>query len=162
MERISSAGAVFYKWFYPAFGIVALAFVLAPVITEPRARSNPTVIIWMILAIVVVIVLLWRFVGSLANEVFDCGDELLVRGRGKEERVNLSSIINVNEIPNSSPPTITLTLDKPSRYFGSEISFSPSSTPSGRLEHSRLFEELIRRVDRARSRRQATIERSIM
>jgi hypothetical protein len=90
------------------------------------------------------------------DEVYDCGDSLLIRNRGKEERINLSNIINVNVSSNTNPRRITLRLDKPGR-LGNEIAFSPESrgfniNPFAKNE---IGEDLIVRVDRARVTRAA-------
>lgn len=59
---------------------------------------------------------------DLADEVYDCGDSLLVRMSGEEERISLASIVNVNF--NTPPSRITLTLDPPGK-FGGRILFTP-------------------------------------
>ena len=59
---------------------------------------------------------------NVVDEVYDCGDFLLVRKRGEEDNIPLSNVINVNY--NARPTRITLTLATPGK-FGSEISFAP-------------------------------------
>jgi hypothetical protein len=68
--------------------------------------------------------LMKKLVWVLADEVFDCGDYLLVRNRGEEERIELSNIMNVSIITIMNPPQITLRLITPARC-GSEVTFSP-------------------------------------
>jgi len=63
------------------------------------------------------------------DDVFDCGDHLLVKKSGKEETVLLSNIINLNlsTNPQNISARITLRLASPGK-FGTEITFSPAPT----------------------------------
>lgn len=90
---------------------------------------------------------------SLVDEVYDCGDSILVRNKGREERISLSNVINVSESSLTNPPRIELRLDKPGR-FGNEIAFSPE-VPWGinPFARSKVGEDLIVRVDQARRKR---------
>jgi len=60
------------------------------------------------------------------DDVFDCGDHLLVKKSGREETVLLSNIINLNlsTNPQNISARITLRLASPGK-FGTEITFSP-------------------------------------
>lgn len=95
---------------------------------------------------------------GLVDEVYDCGDFLLIKNRGEEDIVSLSNIINLNVSTSSKPLTITLRLVKPSK-FGTEISFlSPAAKPTSFWDTSTkslIAEDLIIRVDQARSKRSA-------
>jgi len=87
------------------------------------------------------------------DEVYDCGDSLLVKKAGQEEMVPLSSIININD----QTTMITLRLVRGGK-FGTDISFSPSKhSPLGlvpfKFPKNEVAEDLIIRVDRARSQR---------
>jgi len=89
----------------------------------------------------------------MMDEVYDCGDSLLVKKAGQEEMVPLSSIININE----QTTMITLRLVRGGK-FGTDISFSPSKhSPLGlvpfKFPKNEVAEDLIIRVDRARSQR---------
>jgi hypothetical protein len=59
---------------------------------------------------------------GLVDAVYDCGDCILVRKRGDEEKIPLANIINVNF--NAQPSRITLTLATPGK-FGAQILFAP-------------------------------------
>lgn len=97
-----------------------------------------------------VFLILRKFVWDLADEVYDCGDHLLVRRRGKEEIVTLSNVMNVNAVTYMNPPRITLRLVQPGK-FGSEISFSPvGQAMLNPFAKNPVAEDLIVRVDRAR------------
>ena len=94
-----------------------------------------------------------KLIWDLADDVYDCGDYLLVRKGGEEESVALSNIFNVSASLMLNPPRITLRLSEPGK-FGKEIAFSPikrfTLNPFAKDEVS---EDLMLRVDRARARR---------
>jgi hypothetical protein len=94
-----------------------------------------------------------NLVWDLMDEVYDCGDSLLVKNRGVEIRVPISSIINVSFATNSNPQRITLKLAKPGN-FGQEIAFSPPATFAlNPFAKNPVAEDLIFRVDKARATR---------
>jgi hypothetical protein len=91
-------------------------------------------------------------VRDLADEVYDCGDFLLIRKRGEEDRVPLSRIINVNFAANLKPARITLTLASPGK-FGTEVSFiPPARLYIHPLPKNEVADDLIARAARARSK----------
>lgn len=90
---------------------------------------------------------------DLADEVYDCGDFLLVRKSGDEDRVPLANIVNVNFAMNMRPARITLTLETPGK-FGSEIVFAlPPKLYLSPFPKSELAADLIARAHAARGRR---------
>jgi len=93
-------------------------------------------------------VIMRKFVFDLVDEVWDAGDELVVRNRNQEERIPLSDVINVSYAPFQNPPRVTLTLRRPCR-FGKEVAFSApiSLNPFSR---SPIVDELIERIDAER------------
>ncbi len=102
---------------------------------------------------VVGFVVMKKLVWDLADEVYDGGDFLLVKNRGEEDRVLLSNIMNVSVSTNMNPPRITLRLVAPGR-FGDEVSFSPASSFTlNPFARNQIAEDLIVRVDKARSAR---------
>jgi hypothetical protein len=96
-----------------------------------------------------------RLVFDLVDEVYDHGDYLVVRNRGDETRIELADIMNVSVSTMMNPPRITLRLRQPTR-LGSDVSFSPAGSfrwlPFGDTKNA-IAEDLIVRVDRARSKR---------
>ena len=80
--------------------------------------------------------------------VWDDGEALVVRNRGREDRVALSEIMNVSYSPLVSPPRVTLLLRRLS-ICGTEFTFC---APLRFLAFAAdpVIEELIRRVDAAR------------
>jgi hypothetical protein len=88
-------------------------------------KKDPMALIGPCLIVVFGFFLMKKLVWNLVDEVYDCGDYLLVKNRGEEDRVLLSNIINIGASINMDPSRITLRLVKPGE-FGGEISFSPT------------------------------------
>ena len=88
---------------------------------------------------------------DLMDEVYDCGDYLLIKKRGEEDTVPLSNIINVNfsTFRRGERPRITLTLALPGK-FGTEISFAPPPNISF-PRRNQTAEDLLARAEKARS-----------
>lgn len=94
-----------------------------------------------------------KLVWNLVDEVYDCGEFLLIKNRGEQERVLLSNIMNVSASTMMNPPRITLRLVNPGK-FGNEIAFSPTTPFSfNPFAKNPVAEGLIVRVDRARASR---------
>jgi hypothetical protein len=154
MNRISSKATFYYKRVFPFvwFGFV-LAFMAMSLFSGSPANPSPVLpfVIVPVLMGVAGYFLMKRLVFDLVDEVLDAGDALVVRNGGKEDRIRLSDIKNVNYSNFSSPPRVTLLLRAPSE-FGSQIAFCapfrlvPFST-------SPVIDDLIERIDAARSKR---------
>ena len=93
-------------------------------------------------------VVMKKLVFDLLDEVWDAGDELVVKNSGAEEHIALSDIMNISYTTFTNPPRITLTLRRPS-LFGHEITFSPPVRLNP-FARSPIVNELIQRVDAAR------------
>ena len=92
-----------------------------------------------------------KLVFNLVDEVFDVGDALLVRSGGREERIALADIKNVNYFPYMSPPQVTLSLRRPT-VFGDTIVFcAPFRIVP--LSSSPIIDHLVDRIDAARQKR---------
>jgi hypothetical protein len=150
MRRISSKATFFYKRVFPLFwfGFIAF-FVLSDLFATRRTPLELTP--FLLVPVVMVVfgfVLFRRLVFDLVDEVWDDGDELIVKNAGIEERIALKDIINVGFSTMTNPERVTLTLREPSR-FGKEITFSP---PRRLLTFARspIINELIESVDAAR------------
>ncbi len=92
-----------------------------------------------------------KLIWDLVDEVYDCGDFLLIKNQGDEEKVLLSNIMNISCMSFSNPPRATLTLVHPIK-FGKELTFSPIS-PRLRFNpfaKNAVVEDLIVRIDAAR------------
>ena len=153
MKKISSAWTFFFKRIFPAawFGFLAVFVVI--VTTTGAAARDVTMLVIPVAMAVLGFFLMKSMIWSLADEVYDQGDFLLVRKGPDEERIALSNVMKVRSALTTNPPRITLKLAKPSR-FGEEITFMPvvgfKLNPFAR---NPVVDDLIVRADRARSRR---------
>ncbi|MDZ4812540.1 MAG: hypothetical protein SGI99_08000 [Pseudomonadota bacterium] len=154
MTRISSRYTFFYKKVFPVFWFGFIAFFVAWTLPSSVVEQRVVMFVSPVLMGVIGFIVFKKFVWDLADEVTDGGEFLLVRKGGEEARVRLSCIMNVSASSNVNPPRIVLRLVKPGR-FGTEIAFSPTIEFSlNPFAKGRIAEDLIVRVDRARSERQ--------
>jgi len=78
------------------------------------------------LVIALVFALLVRGKLFIADEVDDCGDSLLIRQKGIEERVSFSDIAEVRDKTRIKwPPQVVITFHTPNR-LGSWVAFCPA------------------------------------
>ena len=150
MTKISSGATFYYKRIFPVlwFGFIAV-FIVTALMSGTTAQDMMLLIVPVFL-IVVGYVVMRLLIWDLVDDVFDCGDALLIRNRGEEERVALSNIMNVGSTTFMNPPRVTLRLVNAGKW-GQEVSFVPA--PAFRLNpfaRNRVVEDLIVRVDRAR------------
>lgn len=154
MKRISSRQMFIHKKLFPLawFGFMGVFLYLVgsagPFDKRPLFIGAP-------LAMAVLgFFMMKKLVWDLVDEVWDCGNHLLVRNRGQEERIPLARITNVSASLLVNPPRVTLLLAAPGS-FGDRISFSPA-LPFSPLNVLRapdqhpFVDDLIRRVDAAR------------
>jgi hypothetical protein len=152
MKRISSHNTFISKKVFPVlwFGFLAV-FVSTAVIGSRQIKPEvlPLLLVPVLMAIFGFF-LMKKLVWDLMDEVYDCGDYLLVRNRAEEDTIPLTNIMNVSATMLINPPRITLKLVNPGK-FGREIAFSPvrkfTLNPFAKDEVS---EDLISRVDQAR------------
>jgi hypothetical protein len=157
MKRVSSTATRFYKKGFPAlwFGFLGLFLTLA--ITQ-GAVTNGSMMFLLVPCVMAVFgyFIMKKFVWDLVDEVVDGGDFLVIRNRGRKYQVPLTDIMNVSSTMAVNPPRITLRLDGASAAgpLGSEVSFSPEKPFTlNPFAKNAVAEDLIVRVDRARSRR---------
>lgn len=154
MKRISSRWTFFYKRVFPFFiyGVVLMgpAFVF---FSESRNGAPVVLLVVPLLFFFLLSFLFKQLIFDLVDQAWDAGDYLLFKNKGVEETVPLTNIMNVSYTVIMNPPRVTLTLRTPSR-LGKEITFSPptSMNPLNSFKKSPIIDELIQRVDRARSR----------
>ena len=157
MKRISSPWTTFYKKVFPAlwFGFLGL-FVIVALSHGGLASGTVIFLVGPSAMSVFGYFVMRKFVWDLADEVYDAGDYLVVRNRGREHQLPLADIMNVSSSIAVNPPRITLRLTGTSASgpLGAEVAFSPERrftlNPFARSE---VAEDLIVRVDRARSKR---------
>jgi len=140
------------KKIFPAiwFGFLALFLIL--VIATGAAKIS--FMLWIMpLAMAVFGFFLMKYlVWDLMDEVIDYGDYLVVTYGGQQDVVNLTNIMNINVSTQQRPPRITLRL-RIAGKFGDEVSFLPVTEFSiNPFKRSKLADELIIRVDKARSK----------
>lgn len=95
-------------------------------------------------------VLMKKLFFDLIDEVYDCGDFLLLKNGKQEEKILLTNIRNVSYSVFANPNRITLSLREECR-FGKEVSFTPKITFNINPFHKNPFiEDLIKRIDEKR------------
>jgi len=157
MTKISSKFTFFHKKIFPLFWFGFLASFVFGALKDRIYEKAPIAIIVPCFMVIIGTIIMKKLVWDLADEVFDCGDSLLVRKSGLEERVALSNIMNVSASTHMNPQRITLKLVQSGR-LGTEISFSPLTPFTlNPFAKNQIAEDLVIRVDQARTRRQVQV-----
>jgi hypothetical protein len=152
MKRISSTWTFFNKKLFPLLWFGFLTFFVVTMVLTGVPNADPMFLIVPALMALFGFFLMKKLVWDLVDEVYDCGDFLLIRNRGEEDRVALANVMNVNASTFVKPPRITLRLRDPGK-FGQEVSFSPVTGFSlNPFAKSQVAEDLIVRVDQPRPR----------
>jgi hypothetical protein len=155
MQRISSRMTFFYKRVFPIiwFGFLAL-FMGIPFAKSLFAGSvsGPPIEVLLVPAIMMVVgyFMMKKFVFDLVDEVLDAGDALLIRNGHLEDRIALADITNVGYAQFMNPPRVTLSLRNPG-VFGDRVSFCAPVSLMPTFSTSPIVDELIRRIDAART-----------
>ena len=148
----SSKTTFFYKRIFPIifFGVVVMLVLvgLFRVLDSYPILYLPFVIVPVLMGIFVY-QYMKSFSFNLVDEVLDLGDALLVRSGGREERIALADIANVNYYPYGSPPQVTLSLRRPS-VFGDTIVFCGPTRFMPLSLSNPSIEKLVHRIDAAR------------
>lgn len=153
MTKISSKYLFFFKRGFPLFWFGFLAIFVGLGLMERAYEKDVMFLVVPCVMAVFGYFLMKKLVWDLVDEVYDCGDSLLIKNHGEQDRVLLSNIMNVSASTNMNPPRVTLRLVNPGR-FGPEISFSPVAPFAfNPFAKNPVAEDLIVRVDRARSKR---------
>jgi hypothetical protein len=153
MTKISSSKTWFFKRVFPLIWFGGLAVFLLGGSASGAARKDVMFLVMPVLMAGVGFVVMKKMIWDLLDEVYDGGDFLLVKSGGQEDRILLSNVMNVSASTNTNPPRITLRLLSPS-LFGTEIVFSPvTGFTLNPFAKNKVAEDLITRVDQARSRR---------
>lgn len=125
MRLLSSESTSVYKrgsTFY-LFGFLGLLFFWWHAITEPKNANYAGFPLILLGLAAFTFFVLRTFVWDLPDEVWEDNDSLIVRKKGREARIDLLNIINVNSTF-SGPARVTLMLRKPC-IFGKKVSFLP-------------------------------------
>ncbi len=155
MKKISSTSLFFMKKIFPILWFGILGTSVAAVLVRGAFKNDPLFLIVPCGMAIFGYFLMQKLVWDLADEVYDCGDALLIKNAGQQEMIPFSDIMHVNVVTMMNPPRITLRLVRPGK-FGPEVSFSPATSFSlNPFAKNQVAEDLITRVDRARFRRTA-------
>ena len=157
MRRISSRLTFWYKRVFPAFWFGFLAIFIVLSVGIPWANSTPAAIPPVPFFVVPILMtvggyfVMKKLVFDLVDQAFDDGDTLVVKKGGRDDRIALSDIKNVNYSPLINPPRVTLSLRKPS-IFGDKVSFCAPVRFIPFLSHPTI-DEWIERIDAIRESR---------
>jgi hypothetical protein len=150
MKQLTSRVTYYQKKIFPIIWFGILGLIVCGAIVTGAVKSGPGIMFILVPASMAVIgyLVMKKLVFDLIDEVYDEGDTLLFREKGKEVRVSLADIKNVSYSWRMSPPRITLSI----RYMtelGDELTFSPPASFIP-LRKNRDIEELIDRIDKVK------------
>ena len=135
------------------FGITAIAAVAGLIAMIATHQAHPLQIFELLLVILFMAasgyVVMKKLTVDLMDEVWDADDDLLVKNRGKEERIPFSNIAGVTAVNYTRPPRVTLTLRQPG-IFGARVTFCPAVVVFAMSKGNPIADDLSRRVDAAR------------
>lgn len=154
MKKISSGSTYFYKRIFPVIWFIMTAIFVLVVFVIPGVGVNvplPALVAPVVVGVIGFVVMK-KFVFDLADEVWDAGDTLVVKLKGREDHVPLAEIMNISYSAFTNPKRATLTLRHPG-LFGREVTFSPVAKANFSARNP-IIDDLIERVDRARGGRQ--------
>ncbi len=157
MQRLSSAGTVWYKRAFPVlwFGLLAVFLAIAWLQPGGPGKAPPRVMTIIPLFMMAFgYVLMRKLVFDLVDEVWLEGDQVVVVQRGERIRIPLLQVMNVNATTMVNPPRVTLMLRQPNVRLGDSVSFIPAG-PRGLLRSFKpnpVAMDLIRRIDALRQR----------
>lgn len=153
-KRISAASTGFYKRVLPVFwyGLMFVLLILSWKLKQLDHRIPSWIFLFPLFMAAVFHLLAKSLLSDLVDEVWDNGQELIVVNDEHVERVPLRDVINISYSGFTNPKRATLTLRHGGRW-GASFGFIPvrSSIRILSLGTNQMIEELIRRVDRARS-----------
>ena len=153
MKKISSGLTIVNKKIFPAFWFGVLAIFLIVSLVSGAADQDAMFVIVPVIMAIFGYVLMKKLIWPVADEVYDCGDFLLVRNRGEEDRITLADVMNVSASTFTNPPRITLRLANAGKW-GTEVVFIPvRGIVWSPFRKNAIAEDLIVRVDRARRNR---------
>jgi hypothetical protein len=155
VTRISSRSTFFYKRVFPAIWFGFLGFFVC--IGGANAIGNqqfvdliPMIVSPLVMAIFGYFIMK-LLVFDLVDEVWDCGDSILIRNKGREYQFPVSEFISVGYTGFMNPSRITLSLRESSEDLGTEVAFIP---PFRLFPYSMppLARDLMVRIDESRRR----------
>ncbi|MGN6113054.1 MAG: hypothetical protein ACTHOC_08620 [Luteimonas sp.] len=151
MEVLSSRMTFYFKRIFP---VVWLGFLVVFVVIGGMSGAwdkDPVFFVVPALMAVFGVIFFRMLLWTLADEVRDGGNFLVVRKGSVEERIPLADIINVGLSQFVNPRRLSLRLRRPGK-LGDEIVFLPKqpALQFNPLARNAVAESLIKRVDAAR------------
>jgi hypothetical protein len=149
--RISSRQTYFLKRVFPViwFGIIIMITTVAAIGMRASHQFQPLFLMMPLFMILVGYLIMKMLVFDLLDEVWDLGDELLVKNNNEEAHILLNNISNINFVWITNPNRITLSLRQPCR-FGKEVTFCPKGVYFYPFSKNPIASQLIERVDALR------------
>ena len=147
----------YYKRIFPAIWFGFLAVMTITTLLGASAKGAVGFVAFPVIMAIFGYFIMMKLVFDLADEVYDAGEFLVVKNRGREQEIPIGDIINVS-VSNQNPTRITLRLTGSSSAtsLGSEIAFTPQQRFTlNPFAKNDIAEDLIVRVDKARARRAA-------
>jgi len=149
MKKIS-ANTILAKKAFPIFWFGFLGTMAIVALFSGHFKKDPASLIAPILMSGFGYYMMKYFVFNLMDNVYDCGDHLVVVNKKQTDKIYLKDIINISYIGHSNPGQVILKLRKESA-FGTEVAFSPKKQFTLNLfSKNKIIEELILRVDNLR------------
>src|SRR6185312_12333110 len=145
LKRISGTRHMpLFKYALPCvMYVVVCAWMLSDESKKPHP-DYPTLAITLVIGGVIMAAVFKRRMWSLADDVLDGGDHLIIRRGTREARIELANVSEVS-VDSGPPAKVTLQLKLPSE-FGAKISFLPNPTSRNPLATSSIAEDLVQRV----------------
>ena len=151
MQQISSRATCFVKRILPVIwlGGGTIAAIVAGVILKNEPDFEPgALVLMMLVQLILSYCYIKVFIFSLADEVWDCGDSLLIRYQDDETRISISDIRHVEYTTFWQPPRISIVTPEPSTSKRRIAFMPPSRLVFGRVLHP-IAEDLLKRVKEA-------------
>lgn len=150
MKKLTSRATYYQKKIFPVVWFGILGLIACGALVTGAVNSSLGLIFILVPASMAAIgyVIMKKLIFDLIDEVYDEGETLLFRDKGKEVRVSLADIKNVSYSWMMNPPRVTLSI----RYtteLGDELTFSPPASFIP-LRRNRDIEELIDRIDKVK------------
>ena len=147
MKRLASRATYYQKKIFPVVWFGILGLIVCGALITGTVKSGPSIMFVLVPASMAVIgyLVMKKLLFDLIYEVYDEGETLLFREKGKEVRVSLADIKNVSYSWMMSPPRVTLSI----RYM-TELGDKHSFSPPASFIKNKDIEELIDRIDKAR------------
>lgn len=151
VRRVSAKFMYLPKWVVPVLGF---AWICVSMLVNEQRKAHPdfaVLIPVLVMAALILVLVFWKRVWVLADEVLDGGNHLMVRFGKRQQTISISNINGVTVRRGSVWTTVHLNLSVPSE-FGHVISWL--ARPGSSLRPDRSVDELIGRI-------QAVVGRSV-